>query len=58
MAQPHVESEQEHDEGDLAPCPEDDEIFVRPNAAGMEEAIGKFLDGMEGQELSGFQETG
>ena len=25
-------------------------FFVRPDAAGMEEAIGKFLDGLEGQE--------
>ena len=25
-------------------------FFVRPDASGMEEAIGKFLDGLEGQE--------
>ena len=25
-------------------------FFVRPDAAGMEEAIDKFLDGLEGQE--------
>ena len=25
-------------------------FFVRPDAAGMEEAIGKFLDGLDGQE--------
>ena len=34
-------------------------FFVRPDAAGMEEAIGKFLDGLEGQdsqERRGFQE--
>jgi hypothetical protein len=47
-----------HVEGDPAPCPEDKVFFVRPDAsaAGMEEAIGKFLDGMEGQERSGFKE--
>jgi hypothetical protein len=56
VAQPPVESELEHDEGDPAPCPEDEEFFVRPDAAGMEEAIGKFLDGTEGQERSVFQE--
>ncbi len=44
MAQPQapVESEQEHDKGDAAPFPEDKEFFVWPDAAGMEEAIGKF----------------
>ena len=42
--------EQEPEEGDPSPCPEDEEFFVRPDAAGMEEAIGKFLDGLEGQE--------
>ncbi len=31
-------------------------FFVRPDAAGMEVAIGKFLEGMEGQERSGFEE--
>jgi hypothetical protein len=56
VAQPPFESEQEHEEGDPAPCPEDEEVFVRPDAAGMEEAIGKFMDGMEGHERSGFQE--
>ena len=39
-SQPSVE--QEPDEGDPSPCPEDEEFFVRPAAAGMEEAIGKF----------------
>ena len=38
------------EEGDPSPCPEDEEFFVRPDAAGMEEAIGKFLDGLESQE--------
>ena len=53
-SQPPVE--QEPDEGDPSPCPEDEECFVRPDAAGMEEAIGKFLDGLEGQECRGFGE--
>ncbi len=52
-AQAPVQSEPEPEEGDYAPCPEDEEFFVRPDAAGMEEAVGKFLDGLEGQELSG-----
>ena len=45
-SQPPVE--QEPDEGDPSPCPEDEEFFVRPDAAGMEEAImiGKFLAGL------------
>ena len=47
-SQPPVE--QEPEEGDPSPCPEDEEFFVRPDAAGMEEAIGKFLDGLDGQE--------
>ncbi len=57
MAQPPVESEQEHEGGDPAPCPEDKEVFVRPDAEDMEKAIGKFLDGLEGQERGGFEET-
>ncbi len=47
-SQPPVE--QEPEEGDPSPCPEEEEFFVRPDAAGMEEAIDKFLDGLEGQE--------
>jgi hypothetical protein len=35
---------------------QDEEFFVRPDAAGMEEAISKFLDGLEGQERRGFEE--
>ena len=53
-SQPPVE--QEPVEGDRSPCPEDEEFFVRPDAAAMEGAIGKFLDGLEGQERSGFEE--
>ena len=37
-SQPPVE--QEPEEGDPSPCPEDEEFFVRPDAAGMEEASG------------------
>jgi len=53
-SQPAVE--QDPVEGDLSPCPEDEEFFVRPDVPGMEEAIGKFLDGLEGQERRGFEE--
>ena len=36
------------EDGDLHPCPEDKEFFeCRPDAADMEEAIGKFMEGME-----------
>ena len=41
--------DQEMDEsGNNDPCPEDEEFFhARPDVATMEEAIGKFMDGME-----------
>ena len=45
--------DQEPEEGDpspWSPCPENEEFFVRPDAAGMEGAIGKFLAGLESQE--------
>ena len=51
---PSVESEHRPEDGDPSPCPEDDEFFVRPDAGAMDEAIGKFLDGLDGQERSGF----
>jgi hypothetical protein len=52
--QPHVTDD---DEGDDNPCTEDEEFFQgRPDADDMEEAITKFLDGMEGQERSGFKD--
>jgi len=45
------------DHGDQDPCQEDEEFFEsRPDAATMEEAIGKFMDGMEAQERGGFKE--
>ena len=34
-----IESEPEHWEGDPEPLPEDEEFFVRPNAADMEVAV-------------------
>ena len=48
--------EQEPEEGDPSPCPEDEEFFVRPDLAATEEAIDKFLDGLEYQERRGFEE--
>ena len=52
--QPHVTDDAE---GDDNPCTEDEEFFQgRPDADDMEEAITKFLDGMEGQECSGFKD--
>ena len=39
------------------PCPEDaDFMDARPDAAEMEEAIGKFVNGLEQQERSGYHE--
>ena len=43
--------------GNVDPCPEDEEFFnARPDAATMEEAIGKFMDGMEAHESDGFKD--
>ncbi len=43
------------EDGDPLPCPEDEEFFeCRPDAADMEEAIGKFMEGMEKQERTGY----
>ncbi len=43
------------EEGDPHPCPEDAEFLeCRPDAADMEEAIGKFMEGMEKQERTGY----
>ena len=40
-----------------SPCPEDGEFMdARPDAAEMEEAIGKFVNGLENQERSGYHE--
>jgi len=40
------------EDGDSHPCPEEEEFFQgRPDAADMEEAIGKFMEGMEKPEL-------
>ena len=50
VSQPPVE--QVADGGDPCPCTEDEEVFVRPGAAGMKEAIDKFFHGLEGQERS------
>ena len=38
-----------------SPCPHDDDFFdARPDAAETEEAISKFMSGLESQEQSGF----
>lgn len=40
---------------DSHPCPEDEEFFEwRPEAEYMEDAIGKFMEGMDKQELTGY----
>ena len=48
----------EEGEGDPNPCKEDEELFeVRPDAEGMEKAISKFMDGMDQQDHTGFDEV-
>jgi hypothetical protein len=44
------------EEGDPNPCPEDEEFHKAPDADSMEEAIGKFVEGLEGQERAGFSQ--
>jgi hypothetical protein len=50
----HPPADPDIDRGD--PCPEDEELFDRPDAATMEEAISRFMDGMEAQERGGFND--
>ncbi len=55
MVQLPISSEQQHDERDPDPGPpEDEECFDAPDAASMEEAISKFVEGLKAQERSGF----
>jgi hypothetical protein len=55
VVQPPLCSGQLDDERDSDPCPpEDEELFEVPDAESMEEAISKFVDGLESQEHSGF----
>jgi hypothetical protein len=57
VVQPPISSEQQHDERDPDPgSPEDEECFDAPDAASMEEAISKFVEGLESQEHSGFDD--
>ena len=41
------------DGGDPHPCPEDDEFFGVPDAESQEEAINRFMEGLEQQERRG-----
>ncbi len=57
MVQPPISSEEQHDDRDADPCPpEDDECFDAQDAASMEEAISKFVEGLEAQERSVFDD--
>ncbi len=58
VQQQHANLNLDIDEGgNQDPCLEDEDFFQsRPDAATMEEAISKFMDGMEAQERSGFKE--
>jgi hypothetical protein len=54
VVKPPISSEQQHDERDPDPCPpEDEECFDAHDADSMEEAISKFVEGLETQNLSG-----
>ena len=56
IPQPPAQSSLEQDEADIGcPEPEDEESFLSPDTESKEEAINKFLGGMEDQERSGFQ---
>ena len=56
IVKPPAVASLEQDEGDPAPCPEDEEFFGGPDAESQEEAINQFLDGLEGQERTGFKD--
>ena len=56
IVQPPAEASLEQDERDPDPCPEDEGFFEAPDAESKEEAINKFLDGLEGQERGGFKD--
>jgi hypothetical protein len=43
------DSEQQHEDMNPDPCPEDEEFFNSPDAESMEEAISRFMEGMERQ---------
>ncbi len=49
---PHVSKDGDmgppDEEGDPNPCPEDEKFHKAPEADSMEEAIGKFMEGLEG----------
>jgi hypothetical protein len=44
------------EEGGPNPCPENKEFHKAQDADSMEEAIGKFIEGLEGQERAGFSQ--
>ena len=53
--QPPAPDHASMEEGDPLPCPEDEEFFEsRQDTADMEEAISKFMEGMEQQEHTGY----
>jgi hypothetical protein len=59
---PHVREDGDmgpsDEEGDPNPCPGDEKFHnAAPDADSMEEAIGKFMEGLEGQERFGFSLT-
>ena len=44
------------DGGNAYPCPEDDEFFYAPDAESQEDAIKRFMEGLEQQERRGFSQ--
>ncbi len=57
---PHVREDGDmgpsDEEGNPNPCPEDEEFHKVPDADSVEEVIGKFMEGLEGQVRAGFNQ--
>jgi hypothetical protein len=56
ILQPFAQSSLGQDEADPIPEPEDENCFQGPDTESKEEAINKFLDGIEDEERSGFKD--
>jgi hypothetical protein len=56
IIRPPAGSSLEQNESDPALCPEDEEFSYEPDAESKQEAINKFLDGLEGRERGGFKD--
>jgi hypothetical protein len=57
MVRPSHSSDSEQEQGDSDGPPEDEEFLETSDADAMEEAISKFVNGLEQQERRGFTES-